>query len=246
MNLDPSTISIIAMIAAVASAVVAILDYLKTHSSANKNRITNSKSKAKIDPIRKEVNIEPQVTNVKSKKVVENATKPPRSTFRKGLTSFISWILVLWITYIFLGSLPYKFTDHPDSAHIFGTIGQWIGNFIGEPIGRIFIDYGATLVGTYELLTSLVLLSPFFLWIVKLLRISRRAVDRRKWHAIGGFMSMVVMSGATFFHLFTPLGVEVQHNGQTDGGALFYAAVSITIGGFVLWLINRNSDQLKQ
>jgi len=37
------------------------------------------------------------------------------------------------------------------------------------------------------------------------------------------------MAGAVFFHLFTPLGIEV--NG--DGGSLFRAAVSILILGLI-------------
>jgi len=37
------------------------------------------------------------------------------------------------------------------------------------------------------------------------------------------------MSGAVFFHLATPLGIEVLHNGVSDGGSLFYAAVSILV-----------------
>ena len=46
------------------------------------------------------------------------------------------------------------------------------------------------------------------------------------------------MAGAVFFHLFTPLGIEVLHEGQSDGGSLFYAAVSILVLGIVLFLIN--------
>ena len=49
----------------------------------------------------------------------------------------------------------------------------------------------------------------------------------------------MVMAGAVFFHLFTPLGIEVLHQGESDGGSLFYAAVSILILGIVLFAINR-------
>jgi len=48
----------------------------------------------------------------------------------------------------------------------------------------------------------------------------------------------MVMAGAAFFHLFTPLGVEVIHEGQSDGGSLFYAAVSIVILGAFMAVIN--------
>ena len=46
-------------------------------------------------------------------------------------------------------------------------------------------------------------------------------------------MAAVVMAGAVFFHLFTPLGIEVLHEGKSDGGSLFYAALSILVLGIV-------------
>ena len=55
----------------------------------------------------------------------------------------------------------------------------------------------------------------------------------------GGLMASAVMAGAVFFHLVSPLGIEVLHNGESDGGSLFYAAVSILVLGFVLFFINR-------
>lgn len=48
------------------------------------------------------------------------------------------------------------------------------------------------------------------------------------------------MAGTVFFHLFTPLGIEVLHEGKSDGGTLFYSAVSILILGAVLFFINRS------
>ncbi len=51
-------------------------------------------------------------------------------------------------------------------------------------------------------------------------------------------MAAVVMAGAVFFHLVTPLGIEVLHQGKSDGGSLFYAAVSILIFGIIMFVIN--------
>jgi len=65
---------------------------------------------------------------------------------------------------------------------------------------------------------------------------------RRRWHQIGGLLASAVMAGAVFFHLFTPLGIEVLHNGESDGGSLFRAAVSILILGIVLFVINRGGS----
>ncbi len=64
------------------------------------------------------------------------------------------------------------------------------------------------------------------------------APKQAKLHAIGGLMASSVMAGAVFFHLFTPLGVEVIHEGQSDNGSLFYAAISILILGIVMFVVN--------
>ncbi len=51
-------------------------------------------------------------------------------------------------------------------------------------------------------------------------------------------MAAIVMAGAVFFHLFTPLGIEVLHQGKSDGGSLFYAALSILVSGVIMFVIN--------
>lgn len=152
--------------------------------------------------------------------------------------AIISWAIVLWTCYIFLGSLPYKFTGHPDTQHIFGTIGEWISNTISQPLGELFSESGAYVVGSFELITSLILLAPALLWLVKKLRGHSTNGIRPRMHAYGGLLASAVMTGAAFFHLFTPLGIEVLHQGKSDGGSLFYAAVSILVLGIVLFLIN--------
>ncbi|MFK7994224.1 MAG: hypothetical protein AB8B87_08800 [Granulosicoccus sp.] len=157
----------------------------------------------------------------------------------KQLRAIISWPIVLWICYIFLGSLPYKFTSHPDTQHIFGTIGDWIGTFAGAGPGNLFKEFGAFATGGVELLTCIILLLPALLWIVSKMTKSFFGITRRRFHVIGGLMASVVMAGAVFFHLFSPLGIKVLHNGESDGGSLFYAATSILILGLVLVVINR-------
>ncbi len=157
----------------------------------------------------------------------------------KYLRSIASWMIVLWMCYVFLSSLPYKFTKHPDTQHIFGTIGDWLGTFLGNGIGKLFTDFGSYVIGSFELLTSIVLLLPALLWVLSRLNGSFFGVTRRRFHMIGGLMASAVMAGAVFFHLVSPLGVEVLHEGQSDGGSLFYAAVSILVLGVVLFAINR-------
>ncbi len=155
------------------------------------------------------------------------------------IIAITSWILVAWICNIFLTSLFYKFTGHPDTVYIFNTIGGWLGGFLGASIGGLFSQYGAYLIGSFELLTSIVLLSPILLWVVKKLSPAVNTPRRSLMHCIGGVMAAAVMSGAVFFHLVSPLGVEVLHEGKGDGGSLFYAAVSILVSGIILFILNR-------
>ena len=153
-------------------------------------------------------------------------------------TSILSWVVILWICKVFLLSLPYKFTLHPDTQHIFGVIGEWMKGFIGETGGSLFMNYGSYAVGSVELLTSLILLSPALFFVLKKIGVLSNAPNIHLVHAVGGALSSMVMAGAVFFHLFTPLGIEVIHEGKNDGGSLFYAAVSILVLGAVMALIN--------
>ena len=157
---------------------------------------------------------------------------------KKKIVAVLSWVIVLWICKVFLFSLPYKFTNHPDTQHIFGTIGAWMSDVFGAGIGQSFSDYGAYVVGGFELITSLILLSPALFWLIGLVSNADRTGLRATIHQYGGLLASAVMAGAVFFHLFTPLGIEVLHEGKSDGGSLFYAAVSILVLGIVLFVLN--------
>ena len=151
------------------------------------------------------------------------------------LRAIISWCISLWIGYVFIGSLFYKFTDAAEPIHIFSTIGLWLSGFLGDTVGGLFADYGAYLIGVAELLVSLILLAPIVF-----------PSSRAKLHLFGGLLASLIMAGAVFFHLFTPLGwiVRWQENGQpqVDAG-LANAALSILILGIVMAVINNNKRQ---
>ncbi len=161
---------------------------------------------------------------------------------KNKIIAISSWLIVAWMCKVFLLSLPYKFTKHPDTEHIFSTIGEWLSGILGQSIGSLFADYGSYVVGGFELLVSLVLLSPILIWVLRKLS-GGEGSPRAKIHAYGGLMASAVMAGAVFFHLATPLGVEVLHQGKSDGGSLFYAAVSILILGIVLFVINKPASR---
>lgn len=130
----------------------------------------------------------------------------------------------LWVIYIFLGSLPYKFSWHEHTQYIFGTIGDWISWIFGSWVWNAFWNYAAYVIWSLELVVSVVLISAFY-FITK-----KQYSKSSKAFALGGLWAMFLMIWAVFFHLFTPLGVEV----NWDWGSLFRAAVSIVfIGGFL-------------
>jgi len=158
---------------------------------------------------------------------------------RKVIPVF-SWLIVGWMCFVFLSSLPYKFTRADETQHIFGTIGDWLGGFLGNNIGELFTNFGGFAVGGFELFTSIVLLLPALLWLKSKMSKKFFGNTRRRWHQFGGLLASAVMAGAVFFHLFTPLGIDV----QGDGGFLFGMAVSVLVLGIVLFLINRGSVEM--
>ncbi|MEQ9374504.1 MAG: DoxX family protein [Imperialibacter sp.] len=113
-------------------------------------------------------------------------------------------VLVLRIlaAFIMLQTLYFKFTGAPESIFIFSTIGM-------EPWGRY-------MVGSMELVASVLLLIPKIYW-------------------LGGLLGMGLMAGALFFHAVF-LGIEV----QGDGGLLFAYAVIVFFASLVAVLDRKN------
>ena len=105
---------------------------------------------------------------------------------------------------------------------------------LGNTAGQLFIEYGSYGVGLMELIASIILLFPALLFVLKKINLVDDVPARYGFHAIGGMLAGAIMTGAVFFHLATPLGIEVLHNGKSDHGSLFYAAVSVLILGYAL------------
>ncbi|WP_045860535.1 DoxX family protein [Teredinibacter purpureus] len=112
-------------------------------------------------------------------------------------------LLSVWIAFVFIQSLFFKFSGSPETQHIFGILGEWSG-FLWFGI------YGAYIVGVAELVAALLLFSRLQVW--------------------GAVLAFEIMCGAIVFHVFTPLGLLMpvfNENGTIigdDGGALFIMA----------------------
>ena len=141
-------------------------------------------------------------------------------------------VLTLYIAIVFIQSLFFKFTDSPETQHIFGLLNAWAASWgpagLFAPSG-IFSQY---VVGSAELLASLLLLAGLLPGL-RLLQVA------------GALLSLGVISGAIFFHLFTPLGVQVRNaDGSLDGGELFALACGVWLASaLILWMRRREWAQ---
>lgn len=129
----------------------------------------------------------------------------------------IAAALSVYIAIVFVQSLFYKFSDAPETQYIFATLDSWAAGFLTDGLfvpGGIF---SAKVIGSLELISSLSLIAAL---------ISGRVILR----VFGAAVALAIISGAIFFHLFTPLGVEV----QGDGGLLFALACGVWISAAIL------------
>ena len=141
--------------------------------------------------------------------------------------SFIKKYLPIGLTVfsaaIFLDSLRFKFTDHPNTQEIFGRLSDWITS-LGAPDlfakSGIFSQY---VIGSAELVASILLLVGLFSRFIK-------------FGVLGNLVALGVMTGAVSFHLFTPLGIDPNN----DGGGLFMAAVAVWASQIIMLWFRRD------
>jgi len=137
------------------------------------------------------------------------------------MKKIISWILALYIVFVFVQSLFFKFAGSVETVIIFNTISEWMASIDALSfIAPLFKDYGGFAIGGAEVVASLLLLIP----------------ASRKF---GAMLALMVMSGAIFFHLCTPLGVDrvIDMAGNTDGGVLFFMACGVWVSSLILILM---------
>ncbi len=143
----------------------------------------------------------------------------------KRLLKFVPDAMAVFMAAVFLDSLRFKFTDHPNTQEIFGRLDGWAGT-LGLP--GLFAHQGLFsqyVIGSIELLAAgllLIGLHPRF----------------KHLQAGGALAGLLVMTGAVSFHLFTPLGIDP--NG--DGGGLFVAAcVNLAFAALLLTVFRREA-----
>ena len=138
------------------------------------------------------------------------------------------FVFVLYTAFVFVQSLFFKFTDSPETQYIFGTLDAWA---TGLGVGGVFAPGGIFsqyVIGSFELIASIALLASL--------------VPALRWvRPYAAALSLGVISGAIFFHLFTPLGVSVLNaDGTRDGGELFALACGVWVSAAILIVLNRD------
>jgi hypothetical protein len=137
------------------------------------------------------------------------------------------WLLTLYVAFVFIQSLFFKFSGSPETVYIFqGKLDPWAAS-LGFP--GLFAPGGlfsARVIGSFELMASVLLLTGAAL------------ARRREVQVLGAALGLGVISGAIGFHLFTPLGVAVINaDGSSDGGELFSLACGVWIScAGLLWI----------
>jgi hypothetical protein len=113
------------------------------------------------------------------------------------------------IAFVYLWYLQYKFLGHEGSVQLFTTITDWLHLHGHEKAMRLG-------VGSAELVASILLLIP-------------------GTQVIGAAISFCIITGAIFFHLVSPLGIDP----YGDGGELFKMAVTVWFASVGILLIRR-------
>jgi len=117
----------------------------------------------------------------------------------------LTWPAAIYIAGILLWYEQYKLTGNPGSVWLFTVLSDWLFISGYEKPFRLF-------VASMEIIASVLVIIPY---------------TRMR----GAALALGVMSGAIFFHLVSPLGIDPYH----DGGALFKEACTVWLcAAFIL------------
>jgi len=146
---------------------------------------------------------------------------PGGETMHK-VTKYAVWPLSLFPAIIFLDSLRFKFTNHPNTQEIFGRLNEWAAILGADGLSSQTWLSSQYVIGIAELFASALILLGLF--------------GFRRLGVIGPAIGLAVMTGAISFHLFTPLGIDPNN----DGGGLFIAACGVWISCAALLFLRRH------
>ncbi|MEI7711462.1 MAG: hypothetical protein WCI94_08515 [Rhodospirillales bacterium] len=125
----------------------------------------------------------------------------------------LTWPAALFIAGTLLWYEQYKLTGNEGSVYLFTILSDWLFIHGYEKPFRLT-------VGIMEIVASILVVVP-------------------PTRVFGAFFALGIMSGAIFFHLVSPLGIDPYH----DGGGLFKEALEVwACAAFIL--IARRDDAI--
>ena len=133
------------------------------------------------------------------------------------ILKLLTWPAALFVAGILLWYEQYKLTGADGSVWLFTVLSDWIGLHGFEKPFRLS-------VATAEIIASVLIVLP-------------------RTRIAGAALALGIMSGAIFFHLVSPLGIDP----YGDGGALFTEACEVWLcSAFVLFAWRREASALVQ
>jgi len=132
-------------------------------------------------------------------------------TIRNAWLRLLGWPLAIFVAFTFLWYEQYKLTGNEGSVWLFSTLADWIG--IGSANEKPFRLFVASL----EITASVLIVLPW----------------TRVWGAI---LALGIISGAIFFHAFSPLGFDPYE----DGGTLFREALGVWLASAFILFAHRD------
>lgn len=122
----------------------------------------------------------------------------------------LTWLAALYIAFVLLWYEQYKLTGNPGSVWLFTVLSDWLFLHGYEKPFRLIVASG-------EITASVLVLIPYT-------------------RMYGAGLALGIMSGAIFFHVFSPLGIDP----YGDGGQLFKrACLTWLSAAFILAVYHR-------
>jgi uncharacterized membrane protein YphA (DoxX/SURF4 family) len=153
------------------------------------------------------------------------------------LKKYGHYLLSFFVAFVFIQSLFFKLTDSPETKYIFEEkLEPWAQSLGAQGLFAPGGIFSAHVVGSFELIASVLIVTGTLFMSLRLLQ------------ALGAGLGLGVISGAIFFHLFTPLGTSVRNaDGTYDGGQLFILACGVWVScAILLWIRRELLQQLLQ
>lgn len=129
------------------------------------------------------------------------------------ILKLLTWPAALFVAFILLWYEQYKLTGNDGSVWLFTVLSDWVGLHGFERPFRLG-------VAVAEIIASVLIVLP-------------------RTRILGAALALGIMSGAIFFHLVSPLGIDP----YGDGGVLFTEACEVWLcSAFILFARRREAS----